>query len=375
MRSNRVAPWRSGLILIVAFGLRAAMGAGPASAPESDEIMRPTQHGLRATPELVKGIARMFVRHAPPTRDLGLSEDQQKKVADAMTRRLMESAHSHGEQWRGFIEMTVAAELLHHGRHNAETGPDFARCYLPLIPEMRRLQRTILEDCRTILDPEQARLLEGNLQDLQDILDGTQDRMQRWEKGEIKQDEYPFNSTVDKQRSPEEQIRREQTQRRLRSVQGVRRELYGLLPANWKPFLERVASMFDYTQEQRQQADQILADYAAQVEQIMTADWMAGFHRNRMRLQYVRLVGKRPPRPWSYHLQREYDQLADPIVHLRDRFRDEVFGLATDQQRLAAFERIRSAAAIHGVQDDELRDMQRLLMQPASTTPSTGGNP
>jgi hypothetical protein len=327
--------------------------------------MHPTKHGLRATTGIVRSVARVFVWESNPTRDLGLSDTQRDQMTELLTRHFTDSARSHGRQWEELIEYTIEREMAQGDHYDATTGAEFARRYLAVSDEMRRLTRDVAKDAREFLTPEQMSMVEKNERVLQHVIDGIERRMKRWEKGDVGKDRDPFQPEEDPATSEQQRKQDEREERQLWNEQAVNGELAELSPEYWRRFLVNTEAFFGFTDEQKQKAEKIFADCSSRAQQIMTAEWRARFKRIKLRIWL--LSGQFGHRgPMLYRLNKEQKELRGPVLAIRAEFRDKIIDLATDEQRRNMVARIQGVAQSHGVKPDEMEGIETMILHPAN---------
>lgn len=333
----------------------------PAATRPGEEMMRPMQYGIRATPAIARGLARVLVNdeYYP-----GLTDTQRDQMADKLGRRFMESAHTQGRQWLDLFNGIVEAEMTRGHRYDAETGVEFARRYLAVSDDMRRLINSTVEDWRDILTPDQLRLAEKSGQRLTREIDGIEKRMRRWEKGDIGEDRDPFATEPAPAKTEQERKQEELESRRLNAEEKTNRILEDLSAERWKSFIMLTAEFYGFTGEQKQQAEQIRVEQTDRVQQIMTDDWKAKLKRNRMRYSVLPI---KKMAPYKFRLDEEFREMKEPIQRIADEFRDKVIGLATDKQRRDALAKVETAAKRHGIQPEEMKVVETLLLRSAAT--------
>jgi len=62
---------------------------------------------------------------------------------------------------------------------------------------------------------------------------------------------------------------------------------------------------------------------------------------------------KESPAPWLFHLDREYNEMAKPVLDMQKAFRRDVLGLVTREQREAVIAELREFADKHGMTAEE----------------------
>ena len=149
----------------MALAAAAATPAGGAEgdAPRDQEVMRPTELGLRMTPRVARGLARNWVCELAGMKMFGSGEDEKKidltdeqrsRMADAAARRLMQMAHENGKAGQQFLEGLFESMLLSgDDKIRREHATEFAKRAQPMVPLAREFMKGFSEDCRPMLRP------------------------------------------------------------------------------------------------------------------------------------------------------------------------------------------------------------------------------
>lgn len=328
--------------------------APPKSAPRpmpGEEVMRPSESSLRMTPNLARSLSRMLV--AQLAENNPLTPDQKSELQTAFAKRIMESARANEEIAQAAIEhileTAMQKEMARH-EFTADDAREFGRRIGPGIAPFKGLIRGMAEDCNTIaVDPKQQESVREELEDALKELDKIEERMNRWANGEYKRGEDPFDNYAGTQPAAKSEEKPGNPEMRF-AEQRAENIMRSLEPVMWERFVIVITRFFNFDKEQSDRARQILADYKARAETIMTPEWKQQIRENR-RKQYFRdaMSRKQNVAPWSFHLQYEYNKAMKPLVTMGDEFRKEILALVTSEQRDTAFAGIRQRAGAHGL--------------------------
>lgn len=351
-------------------------GPAPAQSPEvpnapapGEEVMRPTQRGLRLTPAIARGISRVWMQDKL-WQDMDLTDEQQQKIAEASARRMMNIAHRNaGEGARG-IEYLIEATISTNGQLNAEISRELGDKLQPLARSGREFLDGIADDARPVLNEEQMKRLEAQIESQKRMLDRFDRKLQDWREGRFQEGDNPFDE-FDKEENIEGQPK---TDPRLRNARRQAEwELQRISTWEWNRFLDGAAAMFKFDESQKARGEALLKEYEAKAKAIQTPEWKARVERNRMLKNLQWQLGDVPRAPWRHRLDKEYKEATRPLMEMTDRFYGEVLALATPQQQAEALEEVRRTAEQHGlaVAEIDLRLLQAMVQPPPA--PAAGG--
>lgn len=336
---------------------------------EQAETMTPTKLGLRMTPRIARGMARNWIAEMTghkmwfqgEGKKIELSDEERSRLADAATRRIMRMSHEHAEQGQQFLETLIEAMVLGEGEVQPEHAAEFARRAKPLIPLSREFIEGFNDDCREVLGPEKMAELQEKIDLEKQKIDRFEERMKKWQAGEVAEGgENPFEDLEEPQETnasgadgeeetEEEKQARENREARAQAERSARWQIREVGPARWARTLRMIQHFYKLEPEQVAEAEAILEKYRAQAEPIMTTAWEDKLFRNRVKHSLLWRLDELRDGPWEYHLRVEHEELTRPLQELGDAFESEVLALVTDEQRLAALERVRERAAKHGL--------------------------
>jgi hypothetical protein len=328
--------------------------ASPETQPaDEQDLMRPTQYSLRMTPRMAHALARYYVADEIET-IVHLTDDQQSRLTEALTGRLMRLTRINQDVLRGFCERSLQLLMEGNGRFTPETGREFAKGTDAVLPIAREFLDAIAQDARPVLTSDQFKALETKLRRDGRELGQFEGKMRRWAAGGAKnREELDDLEPTDGEPPPPEE-RDVMRNSRWQAERQAYRDVEQVGPGEWARFLAKAKPFLKLDKEQSAKGDQLLARYRRQAEAIMTPEWTSRVLANRTRRRlYDSLAQRLPTAPLVYRLNREYEEATAPILDLTREFREEVFALATDAQLAAALATISEAAAQHGLTVDE----------------------
>jgi DNA-binding ferritin-like protein len=347
------------LLMAILFNIGVLAGLNTAVAQSSqnrDDIMRPTEHGIRLTPEMARAGASLYVEQ-DLQKKLDLMPNQRKKMTESIARRAMNVGHTKGAALQNFTEYFFQAMCKQEMWRNdwpADQAQEFAQQVKPLLPEYRNFLHNILEDSRAVLNEQQLAKFSEEINEAETELEEFKTRMDRWAEGDVREGEHPFETPSEpdenaepKQPKTEEEKRRERILRHARWR--VNRVSYEYGPRGWRHFMGLTALHYNFDEQQIGQAEKILEDYKSRYEEIANDQWEETLRKNRIKKHLGTVLDDIPDGPWRYHLDRAYEQLIEPVKELDAAYRREILAIATPEQRGAAMDELRQEASKHGL--------------------------
>jgi hypothetical protein len=317
----------------------------------SEEVMRPTDHGLRMTPGLARALSRIFVSQL--TEGSPLDPGQKAELNAILARRIMETARTHQELMQQVAEYTLETLMSNDVKNQdftPESSREFGRRVRRMIPLVKDFVEGTLADFEPVLDAKQSEALREMAENAVAELDKIEARMNRWAEGDYKPDEHPFdNYSTDAEPAVRSDGKPLNPQMR-QAEEKVNFILLTLEPTTWEPFVNSAAKFFKFDEQQKRQAGQILAEYQAKADEVMTPEWKQRVRENRLKQRFRdSLSREQPVAPWFWHLQYEFDLATKPLGDMGRSLRKEVLALATFEQRRAALSDVRKHATEHGL--------------------------
>lgn len=330
---------------------------GQTPAP-GEEVMRPTRLGVRLTPAIARGMGRLWLQDTA-WRDAELSEEQERQMADAVARRMMELARRDGQQGQATMEYLIETAITTRMRLNADNCREFAEKVAPLARSMRELLEGAAEDARSILTAEQWKRMQPHFDWMKQGLDRFDRRLAGYREGQVGENENPFDELGSEEGRPGRGKENERVRSARRTVDW---EIRRLTSWDWSRFLAGTASLFKFDEAQRGKGEAILAEYRKRADAIQTPEWRARVRQNGTLVNLRWQLGDAPTAPWVYRLQKQYEEDLRPLKELSDKFYGEVLALVTPQQRADALNDAREVLAKHGL---DVKDADMALLQGA----------
>lgn len=339
---------------------QAAESSAQPQAPAPDEsVMRPTQLGIRLTPDMAIGLGRLWMQD-DPWRDANLSDEQERAVADAVAYRMMELAHRDGAQGRESMEYLLELGITKQMRVNADNCKEFAEKVEPLARSMRELLDGAEEDAKEILTPEQWKQVGPHFDWMRGNADRFERRLAGYREGEVGENENPFDELGSEQGRPGA----DKVDARVRGARrSVEWEIRRATSWDWSRFLAGAASLFKFDEAQRTKGQAILAAYRKKADAVQTPEWRERVRRTGVMVNLRWQVGEVPKAPWVFHMQQQYEADMRPLRELGQSFYHEILALATPQQRAEVLNDTREMLKKHGLDltDVDLTQLQDLL--------------
>lgn len=341
--------------VMVAFLPRLALGqeaAGSKDAANDDELMRPTRNGFRLTPEIVKLFSRQYVEKEL-NKDLDLSNAQIEKLSQRFGERTMDMGHRHGEATRDLMEYWMETLITTRGQKiSPEMTKELGRRGAEFTPAIRELFKGFSNDARGELSDEQWEKYRKSMEQAKKEFDHMEQTLQRWSRGELKPGEDTINGLEQEFDTKEGEAAKEPPVMRRAKWQADF-ELNQIDPTRWRSYLTASKEFFNFDAQQMAQGEELLTKCSAEAQALMAGDWRERCRRNRMKYTMRWQLGQENTRPWVYHLEHEFEELAGPIKDIQRRFQLALIALATPEQREAAAAPIRERADKHGMPFDD----------------------
>lgn len=328
-----------------------------------EEVMRPTQRGLRLSPAMATAMCRLVLRN-DLAKDLELSDEQERQIADASARRLMTIAHRDGREGGPAVEFFTEVMITGDGKVRPEYAREFGEKMQPLMHAGREMLDGFVDDARPVVNDDQLQKLERSIANHRKLLDRLDKRLAEYrEQGLEKPD-----SIFDDLEKPEDQVGQEPADQRI--VNARRSADWDLKRGTsweWSQFLTGAGLAFNFDAEQTAKGQALLAEYRQKADAIRTDEWRARLTKNRTLYFLQWEVRDVVEGPWLRRLEKEYDDAMRPVKELGLRFQRDVLALATPQQRAEAVEAARLLAEKNGYEASSA-DLAMLLgvLQPAA---------
>jgi hypothetical protein len=316
------------------------MAASLAAQPK-DPMAKPTEHGMRFTPEMARAISQLYVNEVFVPR-YKLPEENVQEATEAMAQRFMEAAHSvDAAENRDAIEQMYAgfmsglAEKNMPGFMTPKMGKAVSTGVKPMIPAIRDLIKNVGRDIRPMLPMKQQLKLGADLLSAGTALDAFENTLDKWEKGEVKPWGDPFKSE-DEQLQLDENGESEALREAREVANGAleRRQWVN----QWKNYVEQAIEYYQLDDPQAATAQSALREILQQENLIwQDENWRNAIYRNRLWNRLViELVQARNNHPVRYAIEKQYEDLMRPIDDLGEELRRKIDQIPTSQQKRAA---------------------------------------
>ncbi|MBN1490052.1 MAG: hypothetical protein JXA69_09055 [Phycisphaerae bacterium] len=344
------------MILVLAAGVAPVRSAADEPASAADTI------GLRFTPEIARGMARLITKEMFVNR-YDMAPERVDDVADRVAHRLMAFAHEHQDQAQEFAEF-IGGEMLAYfnapdrkpGRAGIprSLGTGFGKRMLPIMPSVRKLIAGVREDAQPLLPPKQQVRLMGDMMALGAAMDVFESHMKRWSKGDVDPYANPFQPDI----SDSEPGQTGESPALERAKGQAQWSVADSKQVSWKQYVTHAKELYALDEAQAATADSILAEAISRAEQIKTAPtWYESIYRIAVWSHLWRYMGLSYDHPAHAHLVDVLDEQQIVLDEIGEELRVRVDEIPTDAQREAAEQRIRAAMA--GTGYDVLLDETR----------------
>jgi hypothetical protein len=342
------------MTVFVTLGLSVGVSAqvvGPINAQPVE--MRPTEHGVRLTPDMARVYARLYVDHGlVPHYDLEWDEARKAEVAETVTRRVMQTAHALDGEAQRFLERFLEEQFAYQadkgrGFMPPGFGREFAERVRPMIPEVRNLVRGVAQDIRPELPLKAQLKMAGEIMAFNTALDGFADTMDQWASGEGIPFGNPFEASEQIELDESGQSKRLE---RARQQADLAIGLVETKQAEWQEYIEAARVFYGLDESQMSTAESALREALDRLEMRMTgSSWQDRLYNNRLWAHMVRRMGLGPHHPVLVLLNDEEAELIDPAQAVEREFKQTIDDIPTQDQRQAADDRLQSMLAEKGI--------------------------
>ncbi|GMV96049.1 MAG: hypothetical protein HRF43_19130 [Phycisphaerae bacterium] len=351
----------------------ASVGRGQSRPVSDEELLRPTQRGLRMNPVMARSFMRLWVGNDDIWKDLNLSPEQQRQVADALARRTMNMARNSGPEIRDGMEFLFESMIVSEGNIE-KLGPQRSRelgeKLLPVARMGREWLGGVVDDARPFLTDQQLKMLEEEVSWAGRKAENFEKRLNQWAQGQYQENDNPFDELESNEGRPDRARQSEPIRNARRMAEWDMRRLSDW---EWSRLFAGLAVLFKFDPQQRARGQAILDAYRRKADAIMTPEWRERVLLNRMLYNTRWQLGNDVPKgPWQHQLEREYKEATRPITDLTDGLVRELLALVTPEQRAAAVESIRAVAEKHGLVLEDADLALLWLTPPPATAPVEG---
>jgi hypothetical protein len=371
---TRYALWCG--ILAAGLGLPAwAQNAGP-GAPADDPMARPSEYGIRFTPEMARGIAKEITRGLF-VRRYELDESKADQATELMARRFMEFAHQNEEACQDTIEFAIGEMTNQIADRHGQNMPGLPKSVaqgvgtrlLPIMPAIREMINGTMQDVRPMLSLKQQLRFTGEMTAANIALDAFEKNMRKWSSGEVEPEGNPF-------RDPDREPRKDENgeSQALRSARLWAENESNRAPGSaWEQYVEEAKKYYELDPSQAASVDSLLRDYQerARVAVGDQEQWRARLYRNRFLWNMsIQLPGRWQANPVRILLENEYVKMQEPLEALGDELKQRIDEVPTQAQRAAAEHRMRNLFAEKGLQIEEAAAATTERAAPTETAPA-----
>lgn len=350
----RPIPGRIVALAALSVALSASIGAAQTDAvsTQDDPTSKPTEIGIRFTPEMARAISRKFIEQMKPRYDL--DDKQADEIAPIIQRHLMRFAHENAELGRDMLETMVAGTIENDGRFNKDDAKRFAKLANKFMPKFREFMTQSSAEIAMKMTVTQRLKYTGDLTVFAAGLLTFENRMKKWEEGKIGEYAYPFfdpPGAKNAENDPEPIDPRENAQHRK-----ARKQVESWIgwqinkDDRWQEYLDRSSKYYGYSDAQLTAAKSILKDCRDRAAKIKTPQWRQAAKENQILQQLSYGTSDEVAKgPWMASLEEAFKKMLRPLDDLDAEFKRRLDGLPDSTQRARARETVRKALAPKGI--------------------------
>lgn len=320
----------------------------------TEDFMKPTQLGIRLTPEIVNAMSRRFVQEM--TTQYDLRPDQAGAIQDVLAQRIMRFAHQNEKTSQQMIEFMMATMIENDGRFPKEKAQEFAKIAKPLVPNLKELFSDIGAEVGKEMSLSQRLKFTGDMTKAAAGITIFESRMKRWEEGLVGENANPFWDPSEKDPSriqtdePQDDPNEHPEMRRART-EVERWTIWELnIDDEWPEYIKRAGEYYEFDEKQVAAAEGILKQSRERAAAIKTSEWTDRVKQNRIAKRLARRSrGEMREGPVVFALDQEYEKLRKPLLELDAEFKRRIDDLPDSRQRAAAREAARSMLEARGM--------------------------
>lgn len=317
-------------------GERAEVDRAPPAA-DDESLWKPTDLGLRFTPEMARAIAGRMAEQMTPRYEL--SSEQSDRIADVMARQLMKLAHDSQQSGRDAIELLMATTIEHDGMLPPEQAIEFAEKLRPVIPRLEKFFNDSAKQIAAQMPFRQRLKFTGDFAAVTAGFNLFKGRMESWQRGEVDRMVNPFfdppgasSRPAGERPAASPQLDRAE-QRAERRIAMYREEL----KRDWDRYVEMAIEYYGLDERQVASAKSILDETRQRAGSVQTESWERDVRDNRIRQYLCYELGPRfSGGPLAFQLEQEYERLMRPVEDLTSEFKRRIDALPTSEQRALA---------------------------------------
>lgn len=327
------------------------------SNPGRSALDRPTELGLRFTPEMARAMARLFTEEVAAKRynlDAGKVDEATENVA----RRIMGMAHKldqagYHERMEHLVAEFIRGQIEERGEGDQgilkpEVAKAISEASKQFMPALREMVQGVSKDIRPMLATKDQLTFAGDLMAMSTGMDIFEKSMQRWEKGDVKPYENPFTDE-------EKEVKKDgsgQSERYNNAKQAAQREIDNAESNQWKRYVEEAKKFYGFDEAQSNTADSVLRESLERAQAItQDGQWREKMFRNRVWSTMLWELRTGPNHPLRVHLDNTHDAMFQPIRAIGDDLKGRIDAIPTQAQRAAADDRVMKLLAAQGFQE------------------------
>jgi len=331
----------------------------PGLAVESDkeaelppvDITRPTERGIRFTPEFARSIGQVFAKHLRGRYDL--DDDQVEPIEKAFERELMTFAHRNEETGQAMIELMMAEMIANEGQFSRDAAMRFGELGSALAPKLKKLMKDLAGAIGHEMTLSQRMKFSADMAAAGAGIGFFEKRMKQWKEGEIP--EFVYFRGFEEDSAPEDQVAedagetRELREARRSAERTMRWELD--IDERWGDYVDRAIAYYKFDDAQANAARAVLKDCQDRVQAYKSEEWQKRVKENRVARQLARRISGdwRRQDPWIFKLESEYERLKRPIEDLDSELKRRIEEIPDSTQRAAAEAKMRERLAEEGL--------------------------
>ena len=328
----------------------------PEPEPDPSEYMRPTELGIRLTPQIAEAMTKRFVERMSERYDL--DGQQAEAIQEIMTRRIMLFSHQNEETGQQMIEFMMATMIEYDGRFTPEAGKEFARMAKPLIPNLKQLFAKMGADIGNEMTLKQRLKFTGDMTAAAAGVTVFESRMKRWEEGKIAEGANPFWDPADDDPSKAERAPKdpnEHPDHRRARIDAERWIEWRLrVDEDGDSYGAQAIEYYQFDEKQVASAEAILKDCKDRAARIKTKEWRQEIKENRIARALIRRADERSRGPSIFALEAEFNRLQKPLLDLDEELKKRIDVLPDSKQRATARQTVRQMLVDRGMKEPPL---------------------
>jgi hypothetical protein len=250
------------------------------STPDTNVEMKPTEIGVRFTPEIAGAIAKQMARGM--RHQYELDDDQTARAQEVFHKNLMKLAHKTQSTGRDAIELMMANMIANDGSFTKADGQRWAGMTRKVMPDIKEFMTTSAAQIGKTMTISQRLKLTAEMAGVSAGVVAFESRLKRWEQGDLPDMANPFmemDEEEEKKAAQQSGESAEVTRARRRAEQRLEWETN--VEHRWTEYVESAIKFFEMNESQEASARAILAESLERARQIRSDDWIARMKRNR----------------------------------------------------------------------------------------------